>query len=319
MRLARYHGGGVVGIEDEPRPELPAGGLVVRTEACGLCSGELMDWYMDQKVPHVLGHEVCGIVVESDSPRFAVGSRVFAHHHAPCMECGMCRSGRHVHCPRWKSTKLVPGGMAEYFAVSPENLSDTMAVDDLDPCEAALIEPLGCVAKSLRKASPRPGDRCAVVGLGFMGVAHLALLPTGSVGFDVNESRVRWARDLGLQAALPSDDGRFEAIVVCPGNEAALEFALRIAAPDARIVLFAPMPPGKPTPVDLNRLYFSDIALLNSFSCGPDDTLEAAGWLRDRRVGSAQLVSHFISLDELPREYQRMKRGEILKPMVLFE
>jgi hypothetical protein len=57
MKLARYVGGGRIEIRDEPEPTLPPGGLIVKTEASGLCSGELMDWYMERKVPHVLGHE----------------------------------------------------------------------------------------------------------------------------------------------------------------------------------------------------------------------------------------------------------------------
>src|SRR6185436_14261862 len=62
MKLARYIGGGEIAIVDEPIPACPPGGLLVKTEASGLCSGELMDWYMEKKVPHVLGHECAGII-----------------------------------------------------------------------------------------------------------------------------------------------------------------------------------------------------------------------------------------------------------------
>src|SRR4051794_26553745 len=153
MKLARYIGGGQIAILDEPAPTCPPGGLLVKTEASGLCSGELMDWYMDKKVPHVLGHEVAGIVVESQDDRFQVGSRVFPHHHAPCMQCSYCQKQLHVHCEQWKRTKLIPGGMAEYFAVAPENLTDTIEVSELRAIDAALIEPLACVVKSITNAN----------------------------------------------------------------------------------------------------------------------------------------------------------------------
>ena len=51
--LAQYIGQGQVEIVPQPMPSCPPGGVLVRTEACGLCSGELMSWYMDQKMPHV--------------------------------------------------------------------------------------------------------------------------------------------------------------------------------------------------------------------------------------------------------------------------
>src|SRR5471030_1988512 len=166
MKLARYVGNGQVEIIDEPAPVCPTGGLLVRTEACGLCSGELMSWYMDKKIPHVLGHEVAGIVVQSQDARFPVGCRIFPHHHAPCLDSEFCRSGRYVHCAQWKRTKLEPGGMAEYFAVARENLTDTLIVDDLRPIDAALIEPLACVMKSIRLGANPNASSVAVIGLG---------------------------------------------------------------------------------------------------------------------------------------------------------
>lgn len=318
MKLARYHGGGVVRIEDEPAPLCPLGGLLVRTEACGLCSGELMDWYMDRKTPHVLGHEVAGIVVESQDDRYPAGVRVFPHHHAPCLRCPDCARGHHVHCAAWKRTHLNPGGMAEVFAVAPENLNDTLAVDDLRAVDAALIEPLGCVAKSLGKAAPQTGERSVVIGLGVMGLMHLLMLGPDALGVELLESRREWARGLGLEARAPDSSLRADVVIVCPGSEEALAYALQIAAPEARIVLFAPMPPGDPTPIPLNEVYFRDLRLLNCYSCGPGDTRQAAEWLRQGRLRAEQVVSDFVMIDQLPDAYLAMKAGTILKPMVIF-
>jgi L-iditol 2-dehydrogenase len=318
MKLARYHGRGVLRIEDEPAPKCPPGGLLVRTEACGLCSGELMDWYMDRKAPHVLGHEVAGTVVESQDARFPRGARVFAHHHAPCLDCPECERGRHVHCPQWRTTRLDPGGMAEAFAVSAANLSDTLRADDLRAVDAALIEPLACVAKSLRKARVTAGDRCAVIGLGAMGLMHLLLLGPGAQGIELLESRRSWALQLGLDARPPEGAVPADVVFVCPADERALGQALAMAAPGARVVLFAPMPPPGPTPVPLPDIYFRDLELLNCYSCGPDDTREAAGWLRQGRAHAEQVVSHFVRIEELPQAYRAMKLAEILKAMVVF-
>jgi NADPH:quinone reductase-like Zn-dependent oxidoreductase len=76
MRLARYVGDGKVAIVEEVEPNCPDGGLLIQTEACGLCSGELMSWYMDRKVPHVIGHEVAGVVLESNDERFLITMRL---------------------------------------------------------------------------------------------------------------------------------------------------------------------------------------------------------------------------------------------------
>ena len=304
----------MVHLEVAAVPECPTGGFLMRTEASGLCSGELMSWYMDQKVPHVLGHEVAGIVVESDTPEFPVGCRVAPHHHAPCGHCEICQSGHHVHCPTWKATRLDPGGLAEYIAVEARLLVDCTRADDLNPRDAALIEPLACVMKGRRRARWTPSDRTAVIGLGVMGLLHMLSCP-GAVGFELRKDRADWAKNLGMTV---SESGEFDVIFVCPGSVAAMQRAVELAAPGARIVAFAPFGPTETALPRFNDLYFRDLELISSYSCGPTDTAEAAQLLRTGQVRADQVVSHEISFDDLPSHYIKMRDEEILKPMVIF-
>lgn len=318
MKVAIYEKGGDVRVVESEIPRLPEGGLLIRTEASGLCSGELMDWYMESKAPHVLGHEVSGVVVESEDSRFPVGCRVSPHHHAPCLVCDHCKAKRYVFCDTWKRTRLVPGGLSEVVAVSRENLADTYRSDNLRPVDAALVEPLGCVAKSIRRSRLTHADRVAVVGLGTMGILHMLALERRAVGFELKPERRAWAARLGLDARPPESDGEFDVVFVCPGTEAALRFALSIAAPAARIVLFAPMPPNAPIALEYDQLYFNDFEFINSYSCSIEDTKLAFEWISEGRVRAEQTVSHFIGLEELPFAYIAMQKGDILKAMVVF-
>ncbi len=275
-----------------------------------------MSWYMDRKIPHVLGHEVCGRVIESQSERFKIGSRVFPHHHAPCLRCEHCLEGRHVHCEQWKRTRLMPGGMADLFAVAEDNLSDTWIVDDLRAVDAALIEPLACVVKSIRSAGKF--ESAAVIGLGVMGLMHLLLLPEGSKGSDLNPARVEHGKSLGLNASLPTDSvQRADAVFVCPGSQAAFLSAYNLVKPGGTIVMFAPLPPGETLLVPQDA-YFHDLRIASSYSCGPDDTHSAICHLREGKLRAEQVCSDFIELGELPDRYKQMKAGEILKPMVVW-
>ena len=318
MKLARYVGDGKVAIVEEVEPSCPEGGLLIQTEACGLCSGELMSWYMDKKVPHVIGHEVSGIVVESQDARFPVGSKVFPHHHAPCGECEYCKTGRSVHCAQWKATKLNPGGMAERFAVPIGNLTDTLITNSLRAVDAALIEPFACVLKALRVAQRQ--EKPAVIGLGVMGLMHLIALGEGAVGYDINPLRVAWAKRLGLDVRLSKnlEANAHDTIYVCPGTQQAFEDAVKMAQPGARICMFAPLAPDQRLQVP-QEVYFRDISIVSAYSCGPEDTRAAWDLINKGRLKAEQVVSDFIGLDELPSAYLAMKRGEILKPMVIFQ
>src|SRR3954454_16290033 len=101
-------------VRTAPRPSLRGdGALVLQTAACGICSGDLMPWYLAKKVGTVFGHEPVGYAVEVGLSvgHIRLGDLVFVHHHAPCGKCSECQRGAAVHCPTWRSSRLDPGGM----------------------------------------------------------------------------------------------------------------------------------------------------------------------------------------------------------------
>src|SRR4051794_34132746 len=111
-------------VRDAPVPRLKGDGeILVRTLASGICSGDLMPWYLAKKVGTVLGHEVVGRAVEVGAgvQGIVVDDLVFMHHHAPCGVCEECRRGAHVHCLTWKRSHLDPGGMAGWIRVPGDN------------------------------------------------------------------------------------------------------------------------------------------------------------------------------------------------------
>ena len=98
MRVAVYYSNSDIRIEEMPRPELGEGEVLVKVKATGICGTDVMEWYRIQKAPRVLGHEMCGEIVESESEKYQKGERVFVSHHVPCNECDYCREGNHTAC-----------------------------------------------------------------------------------------------------------------------------------------------------------------------------------------------------------------------------
>src|ERR1700682_1797162 len=130
MQVARLYDFGDIRVEESARPVVGDTDILVRASACGICSGDIMPWYIRRKAPLVLGHEPVGIIEEVGSMvrAFTPGPRVFVPHHAPCYRCTACRRGEYVQCPTWRSSKIEPGGMAEFFLVSAVNQQDTLAL-----------------------------------------------------------------------------------------------------------------------------------------------------------------------------------------------
>src|SRR5206468_588840 len=107
----------------------------------------------------------------------APGDRVFVHHHVPCMVCELCRRGATTSCARFRSTRLDPGGLAEYVRV-PRAIVDADVLklpDGLGWADATFVEPLACCVRSVRRGGVRPGDTVAVVGAGVTGLMHVQL------------------------------------------------------------------------------------------------------------------------------------------------
>ncbi len=326
-------------VERVERPELQdEEDLLLRTAASGICSGDLMEWYLQRKVGTVLGHEVVGYAHEVGSSvrHISPGQLVFVHHHAPCGDCRFCHAGDHVQCDVWRQSYLDPGGMAEYIRVPAINVRhDTFVIEDLSSDVGVFIEPLACSVKALQRVADQPRDFGVVVGCGVMGLLSLGCSQALGVkemwAVDFDERRLRVAREIGASQALRPDSAlaasasrpaaeRADFVVVGPGSSEAIRQALEYVRPGGVVVLFTPTPTGIETSLDLGDLYFKDIAIVPSYSCGPQDTRMAYELLREGRIDVRRLITHRFRLAELQRAYDTAKRGgEALKVLVEFD
>jgi L-iditol 2-dehydrogenase len=329
MRAAVLYDVDDVRVEERPVPQLDDGELLVRTMASGICSGDVMPWYIRRKAPLVLGHEPAGIVAETrGDTAFAVGDRVFVHHHAPCFSCRACARGDYVQCATWRGSKIDPGGIAEYFRVGTSNLRDTLLLPPhVGFPDASLVEPLACVVKSLRRGGVAAGDRVYVVGLGVMGQLHVlaaSSLRAEVFGSDFIAERRIVAERNGARAFHPDEIGRVlpdgADVVICgPGTAPAMGAAFAAVAPGGTVVMFTPFAPETRLEIDPERFYFGDLRLVASYSCGPDDTKAALELIERGTVNAGKLGATLVTLDDVPRAYRELAESRIIKPIVVFE
>ena len=340
MRAARLHGIGDLRVETLPDPEPGPGEVLVRTRACGICTGDLMGWYMKRKAPLVFGHEPVGEVVSTGAgvTNLKAGARIFAHHHAPCGKCRRCVRGAAVHCETWRKGALRPGGMAEYFVVAAQSVAaDTLELPRALGYEAAsLVEPTACVVKSLRRGSVAKGQTIVVIGVGIMGQLHVALAAQAGVrviALDRVAFRLERARKLGadavvdvsrsdpIQAVRELTDGEMaEVVFVGPGSLEAMETGLALAAADGRAVLFTCSQPDDRLAIKPFDLYFREVSIVPSYSCGPRDTREALELLNAGKIPVADLITHRFKLDEVAQAMRAAAEPTAaLKTIIVFD
>lgn len=327
-----YHGGGRIALEERPDPVAGPGELVVRVRACGLCGSDLMQWYQDPRAPVVLGHEPAGEVVEAGAGApVATGTRVFVHHHVPCMTCALCRAGRHTLCDTFRGTRIDPGGLAELIRVPAENARlDVLALPpEVSDVAATLIEPLGCVLRGQRWAGVGPGSRVAVVGAGAMGLLEIgAALAAGAVAvvaIDPRADRRALALAAGAGRALEAGDpaavtaalgGLADQVFVCTGDAGAIAGAVHLAGPAGVVQLFAPPTPGTMVGLDLGAVFFREVTIQSTYSAGPLDTRDALALLAAGAIDGEALVSHRLPLADVVEAFRLARSGEATKVVV---
>ncbi len=341
MKVARLYDFLDVRIEEQPVPAIGPGEALVRARACGICSGDVVPWYIRKKAPLVFGHEPVGEIaaVGEGVSAFRPGDRVFVHHHAPCFRCRACARGEFVQCPTWKQSQIDPGGMAEFFRVPAGNLSgDTLHLPDhVSDADGALVEPLACVVKSLARAGDVNGATVLVIGLGVMGQLHVLLArhlgAARVLAADLVAERCAVAARLGADVAIDAaaaplaDQVRdltggegAEVVIVGPATVAALETGLACAARGGTVVQFMGTEPGETLALPTFDFYFRELRLVPSYSCGPVETRRALDLIAQGVVGARHVVTHRFTLDAAGEAYRVAALDKsAIKALVLFD
>jgi D-arabinose 1-dehydrogenase-like Zn-dependent alcohol dehydrogenase len=188
--------------------------VLVKVEASGVCYTDvhqLHDLAYGGTFPRIPGHEPVGqvVAVGSDVKDVSIGDRVgVAYTQRWCGRCRYCMHGRYEHCSACSYTGVtVDGGHAEFM------LMDAGSVEKLPAgMDAVTAAPVFCagftVYSGICDAQLRPGERCAVIGVG--GLGHLAVQYAAALGAEVvavthSGDKRAMLQDLGAEHVLVTD------------------------------------------------------------------------------------------------------------------
>ncbi|MGQ9571114.1 MAG: alcohol dehydrogenase catalytic domain-containing protein [Thermodesulfovibrionales bacterium] len=397
MKVAKLYRFNDIRIEDVSVPEIGQEDALIKTKACGICSGDVMKWYIEKKAPLVLGHEPAGEIVELGSSlvhhsSFSIGERVFVHHHAPCMTCRYCRRGDHVQCETWKKTKIIPGGISEYILIPEINLkNDTLKLPvSLSYEDGTLVEPTACVLKGLKRAGagctkefisktpflsfpdligesrktldarlrtsgmtykdvtcdsandhisknmPLSNRTALIIGLGVMGLINLLILKRLGLGKIIGADRVQYrlnkAMEFGADDVIDvskeniidalkeiTDNQMADLVIVGPNSVEAMKEGISCAGSGGTVLFFTPAKPDEKLIIDPNYLYFRDIKIVTSYSCGPVETREALSLIEEGVVRAERLVTHRFPIEKTAEAFRLVAEAkESLKVVIMF-
>src|SRR6266568_5035849 len=220
MHAAVYRGESVVTVEEIPTPEIGAGEILIRVEACGICHTDLKKIEYDLLAPpRIYGHETAGVVAQIGEGvrNYAVGDRVVVFHHIPCMQCFYCLRKVYAQCPVYKKVGVTAGfepaggGFAQYVRVMDwivrrgvEKIPDGVSFD-----RACFVEPVNTCLKGVIQLNPQPEDVVVILGQGPIGLLFTMLVKrSGStmIATDAMPYRRELATRFGAAGAFDSCD-----------------------------------------------------------------------------------------------------------------
>lgn len=209
-------------VEELPTPEPEPGQLLIKVLRCGICGSDLharhnCDELADitaevgyrgifrSSEPVVLGHEVCGEVLDrgpKTAPSFSPGTRL--------VSMPLLRKRGEVH-PTGLSV-CAPGGYAEQMLV--ESSLSFAVPNGLATEIAALTEPMAVGLHAVRRSDIRKHEVAVVVGCGPVGLAVIAMLKATGVrtviASDFSAARRELAVALGADVVVdPADESPF--------------------------------------------------------------------------------------------------------------
>jgi threonine dehydrogenase-like Zn-dependent dehydrogenase len=281
------------------------GQVLLDVLACGVCTSDRRAWreQNNPQAPIRLGHEISGSIV-------ALGSGD----------------------SRWKIGDIVTGFGGNGFAT--QALLDERSIlpvpNGLAP-ELSLGEPLACLVEALGRTEIRKGDRVAVVGLGFMGLALIQLIqllaPATLIGVDPSPDARRRALRAGAQEAFDpagvpdrylregphGQELRTDVVVEAAGADSALRIAGQMVRPHGKLCVVGYHSSSDVLSLDMD-LWYKGVTVVNGFSPQRGRMLAAMaqglGLIAGRQFSYAPLVTHRFGLDEVDVAFGLMEERE---------
>ena len=209
-------------VKDFPVPECGEDDILIKTEACGICAGDLKCmhgaerfWGNEKepswvKPPFIPGHEFLGHIVQigKNVTGYAIGERITADQIVPCGTCRFCKSGQYWMCEPHATfgfQKENNGGMAEYVRY-PKTAVLHKVPEEMSLEKALLIEPFACSKHCVDRAQIKSDDVVVISGAGTLGLGMITyarrMNPEKLIVLDMKEERLEKAKEFGADLVL---------------------------------------------------------------------------------------------------------------------
>jgi threonine 3-dehydrogenase len=327
-------------VTQRPIPSIEADEVLVKVRAASICGTDLHIYRWDPwaasrlKPPLIVGHEVCGEVVDRGamvrSPE--IGDFVSLESHVICNTCPFCRTGQGHIC---ENSRLIgvdrDGGFAEYIAIAAQNAWPNPP--DL-PLEIAVLQENFGNAVHTAFAFDLRAKKVLVTGCGPVGLMTIATARAigarAIYASDISRYRLDFALKMGADLAMhATEDPLVETVRQATDGEGVDVLLEMSGAPSAIDQGFGLLKPGGDAALlgvapgefvfDWNHhIVFKGAQVLGITGRRLWQTwYQARGLVRSGAVDLSSMVTHHFKLEEFEKAFEAMASGQSGKVMLI--
>ncbi len=331
--------GGPLTLEDVEKPRIGDFDVLVKVKACGVCgtdlkisAGGLMPGIT---VPHILGHESAGEVVEVGSRVEGVGEgdRVCVYFYVTCGNCEYCRVGREDLCINVELIGFhIDGGYADYLKVPARNI--VKIPQEISYEEASILPDAVCTSlHALReRAKLKAGDDLLIMGTGGVGLHAVQigkLCGARVITVDIVKERLQMAQEAGAEKSINSKEedvvetvkeltkGRgVDVVLEVVGYPETVDISIECLKRGGKIILVGYSPERKFSAYPLNFV-LNELEILGSRASTRQELHDTVNLVQAGKI--KPIVTDTFSLEEANQLHKKLKAGgfrgrAVLKP-----
>jgi 2-desacetyl-2-hydroxyethyl bacteriochlorophyllide A dehydrogenase len=321
---------------ERDRPMPGRGEVLLKVRACGLC-------YTDIKIikgeipppivtlPHVLGHEVAGEVVDTGQgvSGIGIGDLGVVYSYVTCRDCPKCLAGRENICQNLRRVGFeLDGGFSEYLTIPAYNFCPFSK--NLKPHKMAILaDAIGTPYHALtRLAQVRAGQEVLIVGAGGLGLhaVQIAKLCGARVFVvDMNPEALSLAKRYGADEIIPSEKAGeavteltagqgVDAVIEIVGTPETLKWSLPAMKSGGKLILVG-YAPGRPFTLDTMMMHYREYAVMGSRFVTKSGLLELIKLVEQGRI--EPVVTKTLPFDQANEALEALRNKSYLGRIVL--
>jgi len=334
MKANVFRGTNRFGIEEVERPRARAGEAVIRVTLTTICGTDLHIVRGEYPVDpgRIIGHEPVGVIEELGPgvSGYSIGDRVLVGAITPCGQCNACLAGHLSQCGQgegyralggWQLGNTIQGSQAEYVRVPNAQANLARIPDQLKDEQVVLLSDIASTGISGAESGRiRIGDAvvvfaqgpiglCATIGARLMGASLV-------IGVDGDETRLRFARQMGADVALDYRQqdvvaevkrltgGGADVAIEALGTQQTFESALRCLRPGGTLSSLGVYSGKLELPYDAFAAGLGDHRVVTTLCPGGKERMRRLMELvRTGRIDLTPLLTHSFPLADIGEAY----------------